>query len=154
MRKTIRLMCLVALASLLATGLVIPVLALGSSFTFRTIEVPGALTQVYGINDAGQVVGYYNDASGGHGFLLSGGSFSTINVPNSYGAQARGINNAGQIVGFYRDDNGEHGFLLSAAATSARLMSPVPAIRLPTGLTMSAKSWDITTMPVAGTAFC
>jgi probable HAF family extracellular repeat protein len=53
------------------------------SYSFTTIDVPGASngTQVYGINDSGQIVGYYQDSSGVHGFLDTGGSFTTINVP-------------------------------------------------------------------------
>jgi probable HAF family extracellular repeat protein len=42
-----------------------------AEFTYTTLDVPGsALTQANGINDAGQIVGYYEDASGReHGFL-------------------------------------------------------------------------------------
>ena len=52
---------------------------------------------------------------GRHGFLLSGGSFITIDDPIQTVAfsAANGINDAGQIVGSYADDTGLHGFLLS-----------------------------------------
>ena len=48
--------------------------------SFTPIEVPGAsfLTEAFGINDAGQIVGRYQDATGVHGFLDSGGSFTPI----------------------------------------------------------------------------
>jgi uncharacterized membrane protein len=41
--------------------------------TFTTIDVPGASgsfgTQAYGINNSGQIVGSFQDATGVHGFL-------------------------------------------------------------------------------------
>jgi len=56
------------------------------------------------------------DASGDHGFLLSGGVYTTLD--DMTGAQASntvaiGINNAGQIVGTFHNASGQHGFLLS-----------------------------------------
>ena len=79
-----------------------------------TLDVPGAiLTQANGINDSGQIVGYYYDAASyQHGFLLDQGSYTTLDVPGSYGTYAHGINAAGQIVGYYWDHTGQHGFLL------------------------------------------
>jgi uncharacterized membrane protein len=52
-----------------------------------------------GINSAGQIVG----AGNGHGYLLSGGSLTMLDVPGGTGGTAtypNGINNAGQIVGY------------------------------------------------------
>ena len=72
-----------------------------------------------GINNAGQIVGYYN-ASGGmiHGFLYSGGAYTTLDDPlGARGTYATDINNAGQIVGYFIDVNGGiHGFLYSGGA--------------------------------------
>src|SRR5262249_22456931 len=75
-----------------------------------------------GINNAGQVVGCYQSTAGvgfSHGFLLSGGMYSTLDVPvdvlpTSHSTCLRGINYAGQIVGS-TDDLGfnTHGFLYS-----------------------------------------
>jgi uncharacterized membrane protein len=48
-----------------------------------------------------------------HGFLLSGGVFTTINGPDASGTEAYGINNSGQIVGNYTDSEINYGFLLS-----------------------------------------
>ncbi len=74
-------------------------------------------TEAFGINDAGQIVGVYEDSSGTfHGFLYSGGTYITLNDPLGTGATtyATGINDAGQIVGYYDDSSGaEHGFLYS-----------------------------------------
>ena len=49
-------------------------------YTFTIIAVPGAtLTEVYGINSAGQIVGRFDDAAGiRHGFLKDGDTFITM----------------------------------------------------------------------------
>jgi uncharacterized membrane protein len=61
----------------------------------------GASTAAQGINDSGQIVGWYADSClcKGHGFLLSGGIYTTIDVPGFGSTYARGINNVGEIVG-------------------------------------------------------
>src|SRR5262249_43205698 len=82
--------------------------------TYFTIDHPGVNvdTEADGINNAGQIVGRYDDASGRHGFLYFGGVFTTIQQLASRDSIARGINNFGQIVGEYTDNNGAgHGFL-------------------------------------------
>jgi probable HAF family extracellular repeat protein len=62
----------------------------------------------------GQIVGHYSDASGhGHGFLLSGGTYITLDDPLGTDTFAKGINNAGQIVGYYSNASGTHGFVYS-----------------------------------------
>jgi uncharacterized membrane protein len=48
-----------------------------------------------------------------HGFLMSGGGFTTIDVPGATDTCAFGINAPGRIVGSYVDGAGkEHGFVL------------------------------------------
>lgn len=77
------------------------------SYKFKTIDVPGATnTFAMGINNAGQIVGYYSyppkDPNGHEAenvFVLSGGNFSTFGYPGSYYTAGYGINNSGQIVG-------------------------------------------------------
>lgn len=101
--------------------LLVPVFALAMSssawavtYTFTTIEVPGATgTQAFGINDAGQIVGTFEDATFvPHGFLRdSGGGFTTLDVPGATRTEASGINDAGLIVGFFENGTGRHGFL-------------------------------------------
>ena len=86
------------------------------SYTFTPIDVPGATsTAARSINDANQIVGSFTDSAGTHGFVLSGGSFSTIDVPEataSFGTFASGVNDADQIVGDYFVATGQqHGFL-------------------------------------------
>jgi probable HAF family extracellular repeat protein len=85
-----------------------------AGWVFKTFDVPGvSYTVGTGINNAGQVVGFFDDATGTHGFLKAGGTFSTLDVPfpGSDVTRAWGINNAGQIVGTFSDATGRHGFL-------------------------------------------
>jgi hypothetical protein len=68
------------------------------------------------INDAGQIVGFYRDARGAaHGFLLSGGQYTAIDVPGAVETEAISINNRAlpTIVGDWTDaSGGVHGFVL------------------------------------------
>jgi hypothetical protein len=60
------------------------VAAQDASYTFTTIDVPNASrTQALGINDFGQIVGFYGDLSGHHGYLYAAGVFTPIDVPFS-----------------------------------------------------------------------
>ena len=105
-----------ALAGTAAAG------ASAEPYTFTTIDVPGALYGSYaqGINDAGQVTGYYFDGTGAHGFVDTNGAFTTINVPGATGSTyAFGINTAGQVTGYYNDATGAHGFVASPTVVTS-----------------------------------
>lgn len=66
----------------------------------------------FGINNFGQIVGWFDEGAATHGFLYANGSFTTIENPAAPDATfATGINDLGQIVGFYIDGSGFHGFL-------------------------------------------
>jgi hypothetical protein len=56
-------------------------------YKFMKVDVPSAAdTQPQGINPQGDIVGFYIDRSGDtHGFLLSEGRFTTIDVPGAAG---------------------------------------------------------------------
>ena len=76
-----------------------------------TINDPlaGTSTVVYGMNDSGEVVGFYIDNSGNyHGFLDKGGVYTTIDAPGSTYTIATGINDLGEVFGFYNNSNGNH----------------------------------------------
>jgi probable HAF family extracellular repeat protein len=85
--------------------------------TFVTLDDPAGSvygTSAMGINDAGVIVGTYNDMSDTpHGFLYTNGNFFNFDCPNSNGTNATGINASGQIVGFCWYNSTYHGFLLS-----------------------------------------
>jgi hypothetical protein len=90
---------------------------------FTSFEAPGADTTpqsfngtvANGINDLGEVTGYYFDASGvQHGFLRSvTGKFTSFDIPGSAGsANPIAINLEGAVVGYYFDANSQfHAFL-------------------------------------------
>src|SRR5215510_1654211 len=86
---------------------------------FNTFNDPlGNATRWAGVNDTGQIVGNYTDATGTHGFLESGGTYTSLDDPLAAGGATggtfpSGINNAGQTVGSFHNANGTHGFLLS-----------------------------------------
>jgi hypothetical protein len=66
--------------------------------------IPSHGSTTRAINARGDIVGRYFDASGhSHGYLLSGGVFSSIDAPfpGTTDTDARGINNVGTIVGEY-----------------------------------------------------
>jgi probable HAF family extracellular repeat protein len=75
--------------------------------SFTTIEVPGVtITEAFGINDSGDIVGSYRDNMGmTHGFLYSNGKFTTLDFPGASVTVAYDINNLGTIVG-YADGRG------------------------------------------------
>ncbi len=73
------------------------------TFTYTTIKVKGAQsTALFGINNAGVMVGAYVDSSNvTHGFRLANGKVKKIDDPNGVTTYCFGINNAGAIVGYY-----------------------------------------------------
>jgi uncharacterized membrane protein len=86
-------------------------------YKFTRFDVPGGTsTATRGANNAGTIVGYFNDAFGGfHGYILSAGVFTQIDVPGAVKTTVEGINNPGTIVGQYDAPvvGQAHGFVLS-----------------------------------------
>ena len=87
------------------------------TFTVLNSTLAGAVsgsTLPFGINNAGDVVGSYNDGTTNRGFLYSGGVYAKLNVPGTNNTSAEGINTAGQVVGLWTTDTsgsgGFHGF--------------------------------------------
>ena len=103
-----RRMCSVRYVALVlsAVALIITASSLrASAFTFTAIDVPGATaTEAFGINAAGDIVGFFTNASGAHGFLLSRGVFTTIDVPGATATEAVGINACPCAQGLVRDE--------------------------------------------------
>ena len=79
--------------------------------TFTPIDFPGATsTSPIGINDNGQIVGWYTTGTRSGNFLYSGGVYTALAIPGL----VYGINDAGQIVGIYGTLQGTtQGFLLT-----------------------------------------
>jgi len=97
-----------------------------SNGSFTSIpDVPSAFETAVvedgGLNSAGDIVSQYSSfkdchlfTSVGciHGFLLSGGVYTTIDPPGAIGTLALGVNTSDQIVGGYHDTSGRfHAFL-------------------------------------------
>jgi uncharacterized membrane protein len=91
---------------------------------FTSFEVPGSApgtTAALGINDEGKVAGIYGDAQGdSFGFLRSGGTYRTIDLPPGGGTLATGVNEDGRVVGNYfpGDGSGTHGFVYSRSGAT------------------------------------
>ncbi len=77
--------------------------------TFTTIDDPGKVgTSIWGINNAGVMVGGGNDFNtalnaGVHSFVYSGGAPSNFDLSPTIQSTAMGINDAGQVVGWYQE---------------------------------------------------
>jgi hypothetical protein len=81
-----------------------------------TLSRPGAdVTQAFGINVSGLVVGVYTVGSSTFGFTWQAGrGFRTVSDPNGVGSTfVNGVNNAGDLVGFYTDRNGHTNGMLA-----------------------------------------
>jgi hypothetical protein len=91
----------------------------GPSFTTPMFTDINALlpanfnSQATGVNNSGEVVGFYVNAAGNFvAFMDVGGTITSFEFPGSLSTQALGVNNLGEIVGDYLDAGGVmHGFL-------------------------------------------
>jgi hypothetical protein len=108
-----------------ATGALAPQLAADPSYS--VIDVPNAQsTDVTWVNNMGVVVGYYDDATGQHGFIDSGGTITAVDMPGSNTTEITSINDAGTVTGSYWNSAGtvEHGFVRYANGTITVLDDP------------------------------
>src|SRR5581483_3301028 len=93
--------------------------AFQAPYKFTTLAEPSEGTGgtiASGINNQGEIVGYYQDTNGVyHGFLYSNGSYIPLDDPSAQWTQALGINNRGDVVGTYWDSSAQnyYGFLYS-----------------------------------------
>ncbi len=107
-----------------AFAVFLPSTLLAQAFTYAPINVPGAVaTQARGINNRGEVVGFYQTTSCTNtdvrvptcptkGFKLVNGSYVKLMVPNSVSTAVMGVNDRGDLTGFYKKSDGsEHGFI-------------------------------------------
>jgi hypothetical protein len=78
--------------------------SLAGSSMYVTFDPPGSIyTWVSGINDSGQVVGFWRDSSDVvHSFLRNvDGSFVEFDPPGAYFSEAYAINSSGGITGYW-----------------------------------------------------
>lgn len=105
------------------------------SGVYNLLDFPGAVnTQGRGSNNLGEIVGLYCAAkntqscgfTGGnqHGFLLSGGAYTSIDFPGAIYTELWRINDFGEILGRYLNPDGSfHLFLLNNG-----IFTPVPDV--------------------------
>jgi len=106
------------------------------SYTFTDIYYPGAKwTWPNGINDSGQVVGYYYDGNNDHGFIYTGGTLSPLDYPGATETELWGISNNGQIVGQWDDSSGGGTFVRSSDGKFITIYPP----GTPNGINNSGK---------------
>ncbi len=84
------------------------------NFRFQNIDVPGATsTSVGGINNLGQVAGFFHDSAGAvHGYVQDGADIRVFDFPGAHKTFAEVINNAGMVAGAFSDGVHFHGFTL------------------------------------------
>src|SRR5205814_2095379 len=122
MRNAIRLFLTSFRAGAAAVALVV-LASTSYAQTITTIDPPNStFTIAQAINPVGQIVGYYLDGSGIHGFLRQpSGTITTFNasraglqigtVATACSPIAQTINSTGQITGSYNASNASIGFL-------------------------------------------
>ena len=104
-------------------------------FTPLNFATANSGTYASGINNAGQIVGYYVDSTGqDHDFLYSDGTFSTLAVPGTVdGNVGLGINSSGQVVGTYANGSIDQGFILSGSVFTT-ISDPTASLTFAAGI--------------------
>jgi hypothetical protein len=98
-----------------------PYLSVGGNVT--RFSVPGVrlpfITYVGGMNNLNQVVGFYSDQAGGHGYLRDADGTLTfpIDYPGASYTYLYGINDKGWMVGSYLDTGGVYHGLFASSPT-------------------------------------
>ncbi|MEO7319762.1 MAG: hypothetical protein ABIZ56_12300, partial [Chthoniobacteraceae bacterium] len=104
------------LLSVVTLGLLLGLPGLAQAqYLFTPIDVPGALSTGANANSTKDIAGQFDDAAGNrHGFILSKGSFNTIDIPGALFTVINGINAPGRFTGTYADASGTpHAFVWS-----------------------------------------
>jgi hypothetical protein len=116
------------------------------TFRYVAINFPGAFsTDVTGINNLGEIVGFYTLAQNcnpnpcpTHGFKLVNGHFTAVNISKARSTGILGLNDAGDVVGFFEASlNVFHGFLLHHTGQMQIIDPPSPLFGAPHGVNNS-----------------
>lgn len=112
----------------------------GSGYSALTGPAGSIESQATGIDNGGDIAGWYiNAASVTQGFLFNGstGTYTTIAVPGATATEITGINSAGGIVAGIADlGTGESGFLYDYGSSSPQYFS----FNLPVALSINSMS--------------
>lgn len=100
---------------------------------FELLVIPDSSggSQATGINDAGNVCGFYIDSHQAmHGFLLISGTLEALDFPepSATATAAFGLNNVGNVVGIYTDSIGSHGFVYTVSSKTWQTIDDPHAI--------------------------
>jgi probable HAF family extracellular repeat protein len=75
------------------------------------------MTQAFGVNDSGEVVGTYTTGTGNaavtHGFTWKNGKYASVNISGASSTAINGVNDEGDLVGFFTDAKGNTDGLLA-----------------------------------------
>lgn len=116
------------------------------TFRYVAINFPGAFsTNVTGINNFGEIVGFYTlakdctpDPCPTHSFKIVNGHFTAINIPNARSTSVLGLNDGGDLVGFFEASlNVFHGFLLHHTGQLQIIDPPSPLFGAPNAVNNS-----------------
>jgi probable HAF family extracellular repeat protein len=96
----------------------------GERHKIKRLNPPGAAyTSAFGLNNNGEVVGFFTDASGtANGFSYRDGQYTTITFPGSMGlTEANGVNDSNTVVGIFVGADGMfHSYLLTSDGQFSR----------------------------------
>jgi probable HAF family extracellular repeat protein len=86
-------------------------------------------TQVVGINNRGETVGFYVDQAGNtHGFQKKDTDFTTVDLPGTTFNQLLGVNDKGQASGYFQDAAGlQHAYVHETNGEFRVLNIPMPS---------------------------
>lgn len=108
-----------------------------TTYTFQTLNNPADPTfnQLLGINNAGNIAGYFGSGATGHpnqGYtLIPPNSFTSENFPGSVQTQVTGINNNGLTVGFWADNTGNNIGFVNNNGTFTSVIDPFTPAQTP-----------------------
>ena len=104
--------------------------SIGGNITIFTVIGAGVdFTQAEGMNNLGQVVGFYGDRNGVHGFLRDADGTLTfpIDYPGAVATALIGINDKGWMTGYYDDTKGVFHALFLQSPTEFVVFDVIPS---------------------------
>ena len=120
-----------------------------STYHYVAINFPGAAsTEAHGINNFGEIVGFFNLGVAGcefgstlctfHGFKLKNKVFTCVDIPGATNTRILGVNDAGDVAGDYMTSDGHiHGFLLHHTGTLQKINQPGSSFTTASGVNNS-----------------
>ena len=87
---------------------------------------------------------YQNPSGKLHGFLLSGGVYTTLDDPfvGTIGTVARGINDMGEIVGYFANASGTHACTFDSMKMKSDGMTPTTVCGTPSMRRLRPSAWS------------